>query len=66
MFERCQIVLTRASLVANIIAGELVAPARRTAVFGMLQGSFMLGQGIGYLSKLPPLALCSLLHAKLK
>jgi hypothetical protein len=37
-------------LVANIIAGELVVPARRTAVFGMLQGCIMLGQGIGYLS----------------
>jgi hypothetical protein len=39
------------SLVANIIAGEVVEPIRRTAVFGMLQGCFMLGQGIGYLSK---------------
>ncbi len=38
------------SLVANIIAGEVVEPLRRTAVFGMLQGSIMLGQGIGYLS----------------
>jgi len=38
-------------LVANIIAGELVAPVRRTAVFGMLQGCIMPGQGIGYLSK---------------
>ncbi|KAL2261101.1 hypothetical protein VTK26DRAFT_4702 [Humicola hyalothermophila] len=37
-------------LVANIIAGELVQSARRTAVFGMLQGCIMLGQGIGYLS----------------
>ncbi|GAB1312585.1 hypothetical protein MFIFM68171_02795 [Madurella fahalii] len=37
-------------LVANIIAGELVEPLRRTAVFGMLQGCIMLGQGIGYLS----------------
>jgi len=40
------------SLVVNIIAGELVTPARRTAVFGMLQGCIMLGQGIGYLSTL--------------
>lgn len=40
------------SLVVNIIAGELVPPARRTAVFGMLQGCIMLGQGIGYLSML--------------
>ncbi|EAQ84293.1 hypothetical protein CHGG_10697 [Chaetomium globosum CBS 148.51] len=37
-------------LVANIIAGELVAPLRRTAVFGMLQGCIMLGQGLGYLA----------------
>ncbi|SPQ27116.1 0050d09d-caac-4cd7-b330-12177742f36c [Thermothielavioides terrestris] len=37
-------------LVANIIAGEAVEPLRRTAVFGMLQGCIMLGQGIGYLS----------------
>ncbi|KAK3368436.1 major facilitator superfamily domain-containing protein [Podospora didyma] len=36
-------------LVVNIIAGELVTPSRRTAVFGMLQGCLMLGQGIGYL-----------------
>ncbi|AEO62160.1 hypothetical protein MYCTH_2313227 [Thermothelomyces thermophilus ATCC 42464] len=37
-------------LVANIIAGEVVEPLRRTAVFGMLQGCIMLGQGIGYLT----------------
>ncbi|KAH7307984.1 major facilitator superfamily domain-containing protein [Stachybotrys elegans] len=37
-------------LVINIIAGEIVEPLRRTAVFGKLQGCFMLGQGIGYLS----------------
>ncbi|KAL2130239.1 hypothetical protein VTI74DRAFT_6716 [Chaetomium olivicolor] len=37
-------------LVANVIAGELVEPLRRTVVFGMLQGCIMLGQGIGYLS----------------
>ncbi|KAK4031593.1 major facilitator superfamily domain-containing protein [Parachaetomium inaequale] len=37
-------------LVANVITGELVEPFRRTAVFGMLQGCIMLGQGIGYLS----------------
>ncbi|KAK4445137.1 hypothetical protein QBC34DRAFT_413604 [Podospora aff. communis PSN243] len=37
-------------LVVNIIAGEIVVPARRTAVFGMLQGCIMLGQGIGYLT----------------
>ncbi|KAK4150226.1 hypothetical protein C8A00DRAFT_37176 [Chaetomidium leptoderma] len=37
-------------LVINIIAGEAVVPLRRTAVFGMLQGCIMLGQGIGYLS----------------
>jgi len=41
------------SLVANIIAGEAVAPLRRTAVFGMFQGATMLGQGIGYLSMSP-------------
>ncbi|KAJ6781395.1 hypothetical protein PWT90_02232 [Aphanocladium album] len=34
-------------LVINIIAGEVVAPVRRTAVFGMLQGCFMLGQSLG-------------------
>ncbi|KAJ6442346.1 Chromosome segregation in meiosis protein 3 [Purpureocillium lavendulum] len=37
-------------LVVNIIAGEVVEPSRRTAVFGMLQGCIMLGQGIGYLT----------------
>lgn len=37
-------------LVINIMAGEVVSPARRTAVFGMLQGCFMLGQATGYLS----------------
>ena len=37
-------------LVVNIIAGEVIEPARRTAVFGMLQGATMLGQGLGYLS----------------
>ncbi|KID82831.1 Major facilitator superfamily transporter [Metarhizium guizhouense ARSEF 977] len=37
-------------LVVNIMAGELVEPMRRTAVFGMLQGAIMLGQGIGYLT----------------
>lgn len=36
-------------LVVNTLAGELVAPARRTAVFGQLQGCVMLGQAIGYL-----------------
>ncbi|PHH88029.1 hypothetical protein CDD83_8078 [Cordyceps sp. RAO-2017] len=36
-------------LVVNIFAGEVVEPLRRTAVFGKLQGSIMLGQGIGYL-----------------
>lgn len=34
-------------LVVNTIAGELVAPAQRTAVFGQLQGCIMLGQAIG-------------------
>ncbi|KAJ3494788.1 hypothetical protein NLG97_g3842 [Lecanicillium saksenae] len=34
-------------LVINIIAGEVVTPVRRTAVFGMLQGCFMLGQSLG-------------------
>lgn len=43
------------SLVVNIIAGEIVEPVRRTAVFGKLQGAIMLGQGLGYLSKTPPL-----------
>ncbi|CZS81109.1 unnamed protein product [Fusarium graminearum] len=37
-------------LVINIIAGEVVEPLRRTAVFGRLQGAIMLGQGIGYLN----------------
>ncbi|KAI6771487.1 hypothetical protein HG531_009112 [Fusarium graminearum] len=37
-------------LVINIIAGEVVEPLRRTAVFGRLQGAIMLGQGIGYLT----------------
>ncbi|KYK57002.1 hypothetical protein DCS_04009 [Drechmeria coniospora] len=37
-------------LVVNIIAGEVVEASRRTAVFGMLQGCIMLGQGIGYLA----------------
>ncbi|KAF4119981.1 Major Facilitator Superfamily [Geosmithia morbida] len=36
-------------LVINIIAGEVVEPKRRTAVFGQLQGCIMLGQGIGFL-----------------
>ncbi len=49
MKNQCADLLLR-SLVANIIAGEVVAPLRRTAVFGMFQGSTMLGQGIGYLS----------------
>lgn len=34
-------------LVVNTIAGELVAPSQRTAVFGQLQGCIMLGQAIG-------------------
>ncbi|KAK4678850.1 hypothetical protein QC764_310670 [Podospora pseudoanserina] len=33
-------------LIVNIIAGEVVPPLRRTAVFGMLQGCIMLGQGL--------------------
>ncbi|RFN48028.1 major facilitator superfamily transporter [Fusarium flagelliforme] len=37
-------------LVINIIAGEVVEPIRRTAVFGRLQGAIMLGQGVGYLT----------------
>ncbi|KAF5023277.1 hypothetical protein F66182_4658 [Fusarium sp. NRRL 66182] len=37
-------------LVVNIMAGEVVEPIRRTAVFGQLQGAIMLGQGIGYLT----------------
>ncbi|KAF3762801.1 hypothetical protein M406DRAFT_31187, partial [Cryphonectria parasitica EP155] len=36
-------------LVVNTIAGELVEPMQRTAVFGQLQGCIMLGQAIGYL-----------------
>lgn len=42
-------------LIINIIAGEVVEPVRRTAVFGMLQGAIMLGQGLGYLSTSPHL-----------
>ncbi|KAJ4385947.1 hypothetical protein N0V85_007950 [Neurospora sp. IMI 360204] len=37
-------------LIINIIVGEVVSPARRTPVFGMLQGCFMLGQAVGYLT----------------
>ncbi|KAK1774365.1 major facilitator superfamily domain-containing protein [Copromyces sp. CBS 386.78] len=37
-------------LIVNIIVGEVVSPARRTPVFGMLQGCFMLGQAVGYLT----------------
>ncbi|KAB5575323.1 hypothetical protein GE09DRAFT_591239 [Coniochaeta sp. 2T2.1] len=37
-------------LLVNVIAGEVVSPARRTAVFGRLQGCIMLGQAIGYLT----------------
>jgi len=47
------------SLVINIIAGEVVEPLRRTAVFGMLQGCIMLGQGVGYLSQYLPTLLTS-------
>lgn len=36
-------------LVVNTIAGELVEPMQRTAVFGQLQGCLMLGQATGYL-----------------
>ncbi|KAK3990423.1 6-hydroxy-D-nicotine oxidase [Cladorrhinum sp. PSN332] len=36
-------------LIINILAGELVSPGRRTSVFGMLQGCFMVGQGLGYI-----------------
>lgn len=36
-------------LVVNTIAGELVEPLQRTAVFGQLQGCIMLGQAISYL-----------------
>ncbi|OAA70717.1 Major facilitator superfamily transporter [Cordyceps fumosorosea ARSEF 2679] len=38
---------TQVPLVINIIAGEVVTPVRRTAVFGMLQGCFMFGQSLG-------------------
>lgn len=37
-------------LIINIIVGEVVSPSRRTPVFGMLQGCFMLGQAVGYLT----------------
>ncbi|KAF3764078.1 hypothetical protein M406DRAFT_259543 [Cryphonectria parasitica EP155] len=36
-------------LVLNTAAGEVVAPSDRTATFGRLQGSVMLGTAIGYL-----------------
>ncbi|KJZ75818.1 hypothetical protein HIM_04642 [Hirsutella minnesotensis 3608] len=36
-------------LVVNILAGQLVQPARQTAIFGRLQGCIMLGRGAGYL-----------------
>lgn len=36
-------------LVVNTIAGEVVEPMQRTAVFGQLQGCIMLGQAIAYL-----------------
>lgn len=41
----------RDSLVMNIIASEIVQPARRTAVFGKLQGALMLGNGLGLFRK---------------
>ncbi|KAK3368466.1 major facilitator superfamily domain-containing protein [Podospora didyma] len=37
-------------LIINIIVGEVVKPARRTIVFGLLQGCFMLGSGTGLLT----------------
>ncbi|PTB65017.1 MFS general substrate transporter [Trichoderma citrinoviride] len=36
-------------LITNIFVSETVEPSRRTAVFGKLQGSIMLGQSVGYL-----------------
>lgn len=36
-------------LITNIFVSETVEPSRRTAVFGRLQGSIMLGQSVGYL-----------------
>ncbi|CAH0044844.1 unnamed protein product [Clonostachys solani] len=36
-------------LVLNTAAGEVVEPSERTAMFGMLQGSVMLGTAVGYL-----------------
>ncbi|KAI1340706.1 MFS general substrate transporter [Xylariaceae sp. FL0016] len=36
-------------LVLNILAGEFVSASQRTGMFGMLQGSVMLGTSIGYL-----------------
>ncbi|EQL03242.1 Major facilitator superfamily transporter [Ophiocordyceps sinensis CO18] len=36
--------------VINMIAGDVVEPARRTAIFGKLQGCIMLGEGIGFLA----------------
>ena len=36
-------------LVVNTIAGEVVPPIERTALFGQLQGSIMLGVAIGFL-----------------
>lgn len=36
-------------LVLNTAAGEVVSPSQRTAMFGRLQGSVMLGTAVGYL-----------------
>jgi hypothetical protein len=36
-------------LILNTIAGEIVEPMQRTAVFGQLQGCAMLGAGLGFL-----------------
>lgn len=55
-------VLKCRSLVINIIAGELITPVRRTAVFGMLQGCFMLGNALGNICKSPSLNWASTMH----
>ncbi len=48
----CPELITECRLVLNTIAGEVVEPIQRTALFGQLQGSTMLGVAIGFLSML--------------
>ena len=50
------------SLVVNTIAGEIVEPIQRTALFGKLQGCIMLGVAIGLLCTSPPISGTSARH----